>query len=163
ALAEADAVVVFFPGPGRESWLEPGDTGDPWSNYVDLAPPVEGFRGAGIVNAAPYHHPSRFGALCHGFGTLLRRPQPHGPRGALERGGWGGGRDGEGGVHGAGHVGRARERAAAHGSVVQAPSRLGRRARDRSDDARRAPAGRDGSAARAQDSGGAEQAGRVLS
>jgi immune inhibitor A len=86
ALAEADAVVVFFPGPGRESWLEPGETGDPWSNYVDLAPPVEGFGGAVIVNADQYHDLSSFGVLCHEFGHLLGLPELYAPGAAVHEG-----------------------------------------------------------------------------
>lgn len=86
ALADADAVVVFFPGPGRESWLEPGDTGDPWSNFVDLVPPVEGFGAAVIVNADEYHELSSFGVLCHEFGHLLGLPELYAPGGATHEG-----------------------------------------------------------------------------
>ncbi len=86
ALADADAVVVFFPGPGRESWLEPGQTDDPWSNYVDLAPPVEGFGGAVIVNADQYNDLGSFGVLCHEFGHLLGLPELYAPGGATHEG-----------------------------------------------------------------------------
>jgi immune inhibitor A len=86
ALAGADAVVVFFPGPGRESWLEAGPTDDPWSNYVDLAPPVEGFGSAVIVNADQYHDLSSFGVLCHEFGHMLGLPELYAPGGATHEG-----------------------------------------------------------------------------
>src|SRR5207245_11637661 len=39
ALRSADALVVFFAGPGRESHVEGGDPDDPWSNYTVISPP----------------------------------------------------------------------------------------------------------------------------
>jgi immune inhibitor A len=86
ALAIADAVAVFFPGPGRESWLKAGTTGDPWSNFVDLPVPVEGFGSAIVVAADQYEGLSTFGVLCHEFGHLLGLPELYAPGAARHEG-----------------------------------------------------------------------------
>ena len=86
ALREADAVVIFFPGPGRESYLKPGESGDPWSNYVDLPQPVEGFDRALLVASSQYEGLSSFGVLCHEFGHLLGLPELYAPGAATHEG-----------------------------------------------------------------------------
>jgi immune inhibitor A len=86
ALRESRAAVVFFPGPGRESWLKPGDSGDPWSNYVEFQHPVEGFGSAVIVNADQYEGLSSFGVLCHEFGHMLGLPELYAPGAATHEG-----------------------------------------------------------------------------
>src|SRR5204863_199025 len=40
-LAGADALLVFFAGPGRESHVASGDPKDPWSNYTVVAPSIQ--------------------------------------------------------------------------------------------------------------------------
>jgi len=86
ALRDAHAAVVFFPGPGRESYLEPGKTDDPWSNYADLSPPLEGFGGAIVAASNQYEQLSSFGVLCHEFGHLLGLPELYAPGGAQHEG-----------------------------------------------------------------------------
>jgi immune inhibitor A len=86
ALADCQAVVVFFPGPGRESHLGGGETDDPWSNFVHISPPVEGFSDAVVVNTTQYEGLSSFGVLCHEFGHLLGLPELYAPGGALHEG-----------------------------------------------------------------------------
>jgi immune inhibitor A len=95
ALADAHAVVVFFPGPGRESFMKPGPSDDPWSNFADLAPPVAGFGAAIVVASTEYAHTndrgervqlSSFGVLCHEFGHLLGLPELYAPGAAVHEG-----------------------------------------------------------------------------
>jgi immune inhibitor A len=95
ALADAQAVVVFFPGPGRESFMKPGPSDDPWSNYVDVEPPVAGFAAAIVVASSEYAHTkedgervqlSSFGVLCHEFGHLLGLPELYAPGAAVHEG-----------------------------------------------------------------------------
>jgi immune inhibitor A len=86
ALASAHAAVVFFPGPGRESYLHPAKTDDPWSNYAQLSPPVEGFGGAIVLASSEYEQLSSFGVLCHEFGHLLGLPELYAPGGAVHEG-----------------------------------------------------------------------------
>ena len=86
ALRDAHAVIVFFPGPGRESYLKPGESGDPWSNYVELPYAVEGIDRALIVASNQYEGLASFGVLCHEFGHLLGLPELYAPGAAAHEG-----------------------------------------------------------------------------
>lgn len=86
ALTSSHTLVVFFPGPGRESFMKAGDPGDPWSNYTELGAPVEGFDAACVVAASEYEPFSSFGVLCHEFGHLLGLPELYAPGGAVQEG-----------------------------------------------------------------------------
>jgi immune inhibitor A len=75
ARAEAAAVLVVFAGTGRESHADRPEPADPWSNYVALAPPAEGFSQAIVLAEAEEPPFSNFGVLCHEFGHLLGLPE----------------------------------------------------------------------------------------
>jgi immune inhibitor A len=90
ALEAADAVIVFFAGPGKESDLH-GGAEDPWSNFVGIGPPLETPGGRAITKACVIAASQRenlgsFGVLCHEFGHLLGLPELYAPGGATHEG-----------------------------------------------------------------------------
>ena len=90
ALEDADAVIVFFAGAGKESDLQ-GGAQDPWSNFTGIAPPLETPGGRRIAKGCVIAASEReglgsFGVLCHEFGHLLGLPELYAPGGASHEG-----------------------------------------------------------------------------
>ncbi len=86
ALDTAQGLIVFFAGIGRESHVEGGDPGDPWSNYAGLAPAVGHMRDACVIAESEAQPFSSFGVLCHEFGHLLGLPELYAPGAATHEG-----------------------------------------------------------------------------
>lgn len=86
ALARSPAAIVVFAGTGRESHVARAHPEDPWSNYVGLAPPVEGFAHAVVLAESEEPPFSNFGVLCHEFGHLLGLPELYATGGRPQEG-----------------------------------------------------------------------------
>src|SRR5215475_11834153 len=86
ALQEAQGLITFFAGSGRESHVEGGDLGDPWSNYTGLEPPLNNMHDACVIAEEEVPPFSVFGVLSHEFGHFLGLPELYAPGGATHEG-----------------------------------------------------------------------------
>jgi immune inhibitor A len=82
----AVGVLVFFAGAGRESHVDGGDPGDPWSNYAVLPDAPWGIGNAVVVAEEEVPPFANFGVLCHEMGHLLGLPELYATGGVPQEG-----------------------------------------------------------------------------